>query len=121
MRICSLNTKLELIRSYFTNIYVGTFWYEATKKSFNKLLVSYNDNSRRLFGLVCNYSASEMLVFWDILTQAEIARKISWAFSVTMCLSVTFIIIMCLSVTFIVIVCLYVTFIVIMYLSVTLL
>ena len=77
---CTLNTKLELFRSYCTNMYCGIFWHDATKKSLTKLRVSYNNSFRRLFGLPYNCSASEMFVSCDILTQPEITRKMTWAF-----------------------------------------
>ena len=62
---CTLNTKLELFRSYCTNnMYCGIFWNDATKKkSLTKLCVSYNNSFRRLFGLPYFCIASEIFVY----------------------------------------------------------
>ena len=61
-RYCSDDVKCMLFRSYCTNMYCCSLWFNSTYSSIKKLKTSYNGVLPRLLLIVKPYSASEMFV-----------------------------------------------------------
>ena len=62
----SADVKCMLFRSYCTNMYCSSLWFNSTSSSIKKLKASYNGVLRSLLLIVKPYSPSEMFVTHNI-------------------------------------------------------
>ena len=68
---CSVEVKLFVFKSYCSNFYYSHLWYNFTKVQMNKLRITYNNATRRLFNLHFRCSASEMFANSNIHSMDE--------------------------------------------------
>ena len=59
---CSPDVKCTLFKSFCSNMYCSTMWYNGTVTAMRKLRIAYNNSLRRLLGIPKYNSASEMFV-----------------------------------------------------------
>ena len=94
---CSHDVKCMLFKSFCTNMYCCTLWFNSTKCSMRKLRVSYNNVLRRLLHIPKRSSASEMFVSRGIPSFYEVLRKSIYSFRERLACSNNTIISACLS------------------------
>ena len=59
---CSPDVKRMLLKSFCSNMYCFTMWYNCTVNAMRKLRISYNNSLRRLLNIPKHNNASEMFV-----------------------------------------------------------
>ena len=69
---CSLDVKCTLFKSFCSNMYCSTMWYNGTVTAMRKLRITYNTTPRRLLGIQKYNSASEMFVQLNIKSFDEL-------------------------------------------------
>ena len=74
-RYCFVDVKCMLFRSYCTNMYYCSLWFNSTSSSIKKFKASYNGVLRHLLLIVKPYSAGEMFVAHNIPSFYELLRK----------------------------------------------
>ena len=72
---CSPDVKCTLFKSFCSNMYCSTMWYNRTLTAMRKLRIAYNNSLRRLLGIPKYNSASEMFVQLNIKSFGELPRK----------------------------------------------
>ena len=72
---CSPDVKCTLFKSFCSNMYCSTMWYNGTVTAMRKLRIAYNNSLRRLLGIPKCNSASEMFVQLNIKSLGELLRK----------------------------------------------
>ena len=72
---CSTHVKCYLFKTYCSNLYCASLWYNSTVTAMNKLKIAYNNSIRRLFCLPKHNSASEMCVCLNIMSFGKLFRK----------------------------------------------
>ena len=72
---CSTPVKCYLFKTYCSNLYCASLWYNYTMTAMKKLKIAYNNSIRRLFCLPKHNSASEMCVCLNIMSFGELLRK----------------------------------------------
>ena len=77
---CSIDVKCYLFKSYCSNLYCSSFWYDSSKRTMKKIKIAYNNSLRRLLALSKHNSASEMFVNLNILSFGELLRKFVYSF-----------------------------------------
>ena len=61
-------------------MYCSALWFNSIKTALTKLKIAYNNNLRRLLGLLKYNSGSEMFVNLGILSFGELLRKYVFSF-----------------------------------------
>ena len=77
---CSPDMKCTLFKSFCSNMYCSTMWYNGTVTAMRKLRIAYNNSLRRLLGIPKYNSASEMFVQLNIKSFGELLRKYVFCF-----------------------------------------
>ena len=78
---CSMNDKCYLLKTYGSNLYCASMWFDCTKTALKKLNVAYNNYSlRRFMSLPWHNSASEMFVNFNIKSFGEMLRYFVYSF-----------------------------------------
>ena len=77
---CSPDVKCTLFKSFSSNMYCLTMWYNGTVTAMRKLRIAYNNSHRRLLGIPKYNSASEMFVQLNIKSFGELLRKYVFCF-----------------------------------------
>ena len=77
---CSPDVKCTLFKSFCSNMYCFTMWYNGTVTAMRKLRIAYNNSLRRLLGIPKYNSASEMFVQLNIKSFGEKLRKYVFCF-----------------------------------------
>ena len=77
---CSPDVKCTLFKSFCSNMYCSTMWYNGTVTAMRKLRIAYNNSLRRLLGIPKYNSASEMFVQLNIKSFGELLRKYVFCF-----------------------------------------
>ena len=72
---CSIPLKCYLFKTYCSNLYCASLWYNFTLTAMKKIEIAYNNSIRRLFFLPKHNSASEMYVNLNIMSFGELLRK----------------------------------------------
>ena len=72
---CSTPVKSYLFKTYCSNLYCASLWYNSTVTAMNKLKIAYNNSIRRLLCLPKQNSASEMCLGLNIMCFGELLRK----------------------------------------------
>ena len=57
---CSVDVKCYLFKTYCSNLYCASMWFDCTKTALKKLKVAYNNSLRHFMILPWRNSASEM-------------------------------------------------------------
>ena len=71
----SSNSEMYFGKSFCSNMYCSTMWYNGTVTAMRKLKIAYNNSLRRLLGIPKYNSASEMFVQFNIKSFGELLRK----------------------------------------------
>ena len=69
---CSHDVKCTLYKSFCSNMYCSTKWYNCTVTAMRRLRISYN---RRLSGIPKHNSASGMFVHFNVKSFGELLRS----------------------------------------------
>ena len=72
---CNYNppgVKCNLFKSFCSNMYCSTMWYNCTVTAMRRLRIADNNNLRRLLGIPKHNSASEMFVQLNIKSFSEL-------------------------------------------------
>ena len=77
---CSPDVKCTLFKSFCSNMYCSTMWYNGTVTAMRKLRIAYNNSLCRLLGIPKYNSASEMFVQLNIKSFGELLRKYVFCF-----------------------------------------
>ena len=77
---CSPDVKCTLFKSFCSNMYCSTMWYNGTVTAMRKLRIAYNNSLLRLLGIPKYNSASEMFVQLNIQSFGELLRKYVFCF-----------------------------------------
>ena len=77
---CTPDVKCYLFKTFCSNMYCSTLWFDSTKTAMSKLRIAYNNSLRRLLGVPKYNSASDMFVSLNILSFGELLRKYVFSF-----------------------------------------
>ena len=77
---CSPDVKCALFKSFCSNMYCSTMWYNGAVTAMRKLRIAYNNSLRRLLGIPKYNSASEMFVQLNSKSFGELLRKYVFCF-----------------------------------------
>ena len=77
---CSDTVKVQLFKTFCSNMYCSHLWSSFKKCTLNKLRVAYNNCLRRLMSIPKFCSASQMFVYLDVRSFGEIRRKMVFNF-----------------------------------------
>ena len=69
---CSPDVKCTLFKSFCSNMYCSTMWYNCTVTAMRRLRIAYNNSLRRLWGIPKPNSASGMFVQLNIKSFGEL-------------------------------------------------
>ena len=72
---CSPDVKCNLIKSFCSNMYCSTMWYNCTVTAMRRLRIAYNNSLRRLLGIPKHNSASGMFVQLNIKSFGKLLRS----------------------------------------------
>ena len=72
---CSPDVKCTLFKSFCSNMYCSTMWYNCTVTAMRRLRIAYNNSLRRLLGIPKHNSASGMFVQLNIKSFGELLRS----------------------------------------------
>ena len=72
---CSPDVKCTLFKSFYSNMYCSTMWYNYTVTVMRRLRIAYNNSLRRLLGIPKHNSASGMFVQLKIKSFGELLRS----------------------------------------------
>ena len=72
--------KVQLFKTFCSNMYCSHLWSSFKKCTLNKLRVAYNNCLRRLMSIPKFCSASQMFVYLDVRSFGEIRRKMVFNF-----------------------------------------
>ena len=72
---CSPDVKCTLLKSFCSNMYCSTMWYNCTVTAMRRLRIAYNNSLRRLLGIPKHISASGMFVQLNIKSFSELLRS----------------------------------------------
>ena len=72
---CDFGVKLQLFKSYCTNLYCDALWVNFNKDSFNKVKVAYNNGFRSLFNLTGIFSITSTFVNFGMDSFTVLLRK----------------------------------------------
>ena len=72
----STSVKCYVFKTYCSNLYCASLWYNYTMIAMKKLKIAYDNSIRRLFCLPKHNSASEMCVCLNIMSFFRAAQKI---------------------------------------------
>ena len=92
---CSPDVECTLFKSFCSNMYCSSMWYNGTVTAMRKLRIAYNISLRRLLAIyIPKYnSASEMFVQLNIKSSGELLRKYVFCFINRFTLSDNFILV----------------------------
>lgn len=79
-RMCSVNVKLEMFRTFCCNMYMNYLWCRFSQSAMNQLRVAYNDMFRMLFGLRRGISISQAFMYCNVNDFYAFTRKSIWTF-----------------------------------------
>ena len=69
-----------LFKTYCSNLYCCSLWYDSTKTAMKHLKIAYNNSLRRLLYIPKYNSATEMFVNLNIQSFGEMMRKYIFSF-----------------------------------------
>ena len=72
---CSDTVKVQLFKTFCSNMYCSHLWSSFKKCTLNKLRVAYNNCLRRLMSIPKFCSASQMFVYLDVRSFGEFVEK----------------------------------------------
>ena len=72
---CSPDVKCTLFKSFCSNMYCSTMWYNCTVTAMRRLGIAYNNSLRRLLGIRKHNSASGMFVQLNTESFGELLRR----------------------------------------------
>ena len=73
---CSPDVKCTLFKSFCSNRYCSTMWYNCTVTAMRRLRIAYNNSLRRLLGIPKHNSASGMFVH-HLVNCSEVISTVS--------------------------------------------
>ena len=76
---CSPDVKCTLFKSFCSNMYCSTMWYNCTVTAM-RLRIAYNNSLRRLLGIRKHNNASGMFVQLNIESFVELLRSYNHSF-----------------------------------------
>jgi hypothetical protein len=72
---CSDDVKLQLFKTYCSNLYCGQLWSTYKVRTFNRIRVAFNNVFRSLMGLPWDFSISTYMVLRNLDTFSVLLRK----------------------------------------------
>ena len=77
---CSPDVKCTLFKSFCSNMYCSTMWYNCTVTAMRRLRIVYYNSLRSLLGIPKQNSASGMFVQLNIKSFGELLRRYTHSF-----------------------------------------
>ena len=77
---CSPDVKCTLFKTFCSNIYCSTLWYNCIVTVMKRLRTAYNNSLRRLLSIPKHNSANEMFVQLNIKSFDELMRNNKYSF-----------------------------------------
>ena len=77
---CSPGIICYLFKTYCSNLYCSSLWFDSTKSSMKTLKIAYNNSLHRFLGISKYNSASQMLTNLTIPSFSELNRKYAFSF-----------------------------------------